>query len=710
MLVRSIPLALVVAVLGIATMHSPAIAGDFEVMGCQQEALGRWQGTLNHASVALGNPCAVWVRMGPSPAPAGAAGNWSFTAYPGTWVAGLRTRYTIAQGSGWVAGVADSGQWYLGGPLCVGVCTGAGQIELGNLHTESIAIQMFCQATACRADGLYASASLSDAVVVLHDPSSPTLGNVRGSLWTGDWQSGRRAVTFDADDSNTGIARARILIDGRVITERGGDCGPPTHPLCDPWPGGQLEVLTSDGIPDGSHQLTVQVLDRGGNVAAADRMVAIDNTPPAGPQDVTVVGGAGWRQANNVELIWKNPPQPGRAPIAGAVYRLCPVDGSTKCVDRTVSGPGLTSIKGLQVPASGEWILRLWLLDAAGNAREETAAPPIRLGLDEDAPEVAMSPLSSEDPTKVSIHASDRTSPLSRGEVELRREGTRTWHSMHGERTKAGFEARIADEELPDGRYEMRARVFDSAGNERSADRFTTGEPAQVTLPVRIRSRLVAGRSGRRICRGRGKRRHCRRRLNAKPSVRYRRPVRLRGRLTLPGRRPLSRTEVEVWEQVQLQGAPMRRLSSVRTSRTGRFRFRVPAGPARVIRFRYPGTKTIRPRNADVRLRVRASTSLRVSDRRVVNGEYVTFRGRVRGRPLPASGKLVELQAYSRGGWRTFAQPRASARTGRWAYRYRFQATRGRVQYRIRARVRQEATYPFHMGTSRPVHVTVVGL
>jgi hypothetical protein len=338
------------------------------------------------------------------------------------------------------------------------------------------------------------------------------------------------------------------------------------------------------------------------------------------------------------------------------------------------------------------------------------ASRPLRLGWDEDAPAVAMLPRSDDDPTRVEIQASDATSPLVRGELELRRHGTKTWHTMRGEPIDGGFEARIADEELPNGRYDMRVRVADSAENERSTDRLKTGEPAQVTLPVRTIARLVAGRKGRRICTGRGQNRRCRTRLVSRPGVRYRSRVTLLGRLTLPKRQPVAGTDLEVWEQIKLQGAPWRRVSTARTSRTGRFRFRASAGPARTIRFRYPGTRLIRPENAEVALRVRASTTLRVSDHRVVNGEYVTFRGRVRGRPLPASGKLVELQAYAGGAWRTFAQPRASAKDGRWAYRYRFQATRGRVRYRFRARVRQEADYPFHTGTSRRVRVTVVGL
>ena len=94
----------------------------------------------------------------------------------------------------------------------------------------------------------------------------------------------------------------------------------------------------------------------------------------------------------------------------------------------------------------------------------------------------------------------------------------------------------------------------------------------------------------------------------------------------------------------------------------------------------------------------------------MVNGEYVVFRGRLAGGWIPATGALVELQVYSRRDWRTFAQPRASQRTGRWAYRYRFETVRGRASFRFRARVRRQPGLPFVTGSSRSVRVRVHGL
>jgi hypothetical protein len=178
----------------------------------------------------------------------------------------------------------------------------------------------------------------------------------------------------------------------------------------------------------------------------------------------------------------------------------------------------------------------------------------------------------------------------------------------------------------------------------------------------------------------------------------------------MPGGNPLAGADIEVWQRVKLGGAQWQRISQVRTSGTGRFRYKALKGPSRTLRFRYPGTATIRARSTVVDLRVRAVTSLRVNRNRVVNGDEVRFHGRVKGRQSPEAGKLVYLQVFTRGRWSTFATPRANRITGRWSSTYRFTGTRGRVRYRFRALVPREASFPYETGWSHSVHVTVRGL
>jgi hypothetical protein len=107
-------------------------------------------------------------------------------------------------------------------------------------------------------------------------------------------------------------------------------------------------------------------------------------------------------------------------------------------------------------------------------------------------------------------------------------------------------------------------------------------------------------------------------------------------------------------------------------------------------------------------LKVGARSSIMARPRSVRNGQTTKFSGKLRGGFVPEGGKLVDLQAFFRGRWRSFATPRADRR-GKWRYRYRFGATRGLVTYRIRARIPHEAAYPFEAASSRVLKMQVRG-
>ena len=97
----------------------------------------------------------------------------------------------------------------------------------------------------------------------------------------------------------------------------------------------------------------------------------------------------------------------------------------------------------------------------------------------------------------------------------------------------------------------------------------------------------------------------------------------------------------------------------------------------------------------------------RPSRRLVRNGRGVTFRGRLRGGPRPRRRQADRPPGLLPGRLAHVRRPphRRSAADG--AYRYRFAATRGVVGYRFRARIRREAAYPYELGYSRVVRVTV---
>jgi hypothetical protein len=144
------------------------------------------------------------------------------------------------------------------------------------------------------------------------------------------------------------------------------------------------------------------------------------------------------------------------------------------------------------------------------------------------------------------------------------------------------------------------------------------------------------------------------------------------------------------------------------TGPNGRFRYVLRARRNRELVFRYGGSRRIGAAIAQFRLRVRAASSIQASRLRLRNGQQVTFTGRVRSRPLPATGKLIEIQAYFRGRWRTISTVRTN-RSGHWRFPYRFGATLGRVTYRFRAQLPVEGGYPFAAGHSRVARVVVIG-
>lgn len=565
------------------------------------------------------------------------------------------------------------------------------------INAPRVRIESRCGAGTCPRNGI-AAMRLRNVQVRVRDDVAPGLSRGRGALWQSDgWLSGTQLVGFDASDA-AGIRDAQVSVDGVRVATRSFPCDF-TRPA--PCGGAALdEPLNTTGWGgDGPHTLTLTATDAGGNPASVSRTVRVDNTAPDAPRDLVVDGGDGWRSRNAFDLRWANAPQ-SAAPIAGAEFELCPADGGAPCTRGRRDGADRRSIDDLTVPGPGEWVLKVWLRDAAGNEDARIAAAPVRLRYDDVSPDVAFRPLSAEDPTQVVAAVGDRGSGVASGIVEMRRRGAAAWAQLPATVEGSRLVARIDDERLGDGEFELRARVADHAGNERSTTSFDDGRPAVITLPLRLKTSLRAGVVLRRGGRAR---------LARRARVGYGRLVRVRGRLTSPEGNPLQGFEVQAFTQIRDGVTPPRLIATARTSKTGRFSFLVRKGPSRTIEIRYPGAAQVRSATRMLVLNVRARTTLRPSRRSLSTGETVRFRGRVLTGRIPQTGKLVELQVRARGRWRTFATTRTGPR-GTWRYGYRFDGTTGRVTYRFRARLPRESGYPFVTGASRVIRVKVRGL
>ena len=730
-------IALIIALILIAGAGAtPASAGLYQVYACHPDhgnVNNSWQSFSNRRGILVYAACTGHkYSLGPwdkglvtramvnrkdkrATIPRGAAARWKFTAPPGASLLSVNYIGSYCGKYGLTATLqADlfpMAWWY--DPKGVGRCSTTPRLHSTPLLLKTTAsLRTYCTGGRCAVGGgtPRAWATMRSIAVVVYDNTLPSITVTGGSGVATGWKRGTVDVQVRAFD-NTGVRYARI--DGAGVTHAESEA------TCDytrPAPCTDLVTdlnVNTRTVPDGAQPFVLHAQDTAGNWGTQPVTLKVDNTAPGPPINLATVGGTQWRSSNSFAVQWRNPSQTGTAPIAGVRAAVCPasadIEDWTNCLTGQPASPS-GELAGIEVPRSGMWVARVWLQDEAGNEDRQTAQS-VQLNFDDTPPVVGIAPMDTADPTRIDVRASDPTSPLVQTELEARRSGDPAWITLPTTATPTGFASRLDDETLPDGRYELRARVVDSAGNERSTTRELSGDVALRTVPLRVNTHLIAGEL--RIVKGRrtrGGRRRTRRVIIRRPMVRFGRTMPIHGRLTSAGDNAIANAALEVWERLHLRGATSRRVAVIGTDKSGRFTFRALPGPSRTLRFRYPGTTIVRARATEVELRVKAASTIGVSRRRVVNGEDIVLRGRVRGGPLPSVGKLLQLQAYSRGRWLTFATPRADGRTGRWFYRYRFTATRGTVRYRFRARIPQENGFPYAAGVSRSVRVLVRGL
>ncbi len=178
------------------------------------------------------------------------------------------------------------------------------------------------------------------------------------------------------------------------------------------------------------------------------------------------------------------------------------------------------------------------------------------------------------------------------------------------------------------------------------------------------------------------------------------------GRLTATGGVPIGAARVNVLAKPDYAGARTAAMASVATNGEGRFAMRLPADvSSRTLRFEYSDDVDSPPVvTKTLTLTVRAGIHLDVTPRTTNVGRTIHFSGRLRGRPIPAGGKLLVLEARSPGGaWLEFDVIRSDAR-GRLLASYRFKFP-GPAHYQFRVLCEAEADYPYATGASNVVGV-----
>src|SRR3954454_22275734 len=535
------------------------------------------------------------------------------------------------------------------------------------------------------------------------------------ALARGDWVGGTQPLTYDASD-NVGVSAAQAVASGQSGGTEQRPCalaspdGAFANAVPCPNGPGHIDVATKR-LPEGTQALAVQAQDTAGNTGTSPQVVArIDNTAP-GRVDVGVVDGEAWRNTNDFAVAWANPPENDRALIVAAAYKLCAAGGGG-CTRGEQASAGIARF-GVQAPSPGEWTLSLWRRDAAGNEAEDAASVPVTLRYDPEAPQLGFEPSPASDPTLVSVHVTDQVSRVADGTIEISREGSNTWQTLATQKDASRLVARIDDAALPAGTYVLRATAHDQAHNEASTDRRVDGQRMVLSLPLRIVSTMQAGvqhdRIVRRTIRRRGRRRQVRPRvteLRSATRVQFGQRVKIIGRLANRDGQGIAGAEIQVLSRSPVSAEQL--VAVLRTDGAGGYSYTATGSMDRTLCFAYGGSPLMLPAQSEVSLAVAAASSIRVSRRRVLNGQAVTFAGRLRTLPVLPSGKLVEMQVRVSGRWQTFRTARTDP-AGRWAIRYRFKRTRGVQRYRFRLALPPEAGYPFGAGASRSLTVRVRG-
>lgn len=365
--------------------------------------------------------------------------------------------------------------------------------------------------------------------------------------------------------------------------------------------------------------------------------------------------------------------------------------------------------------------------DFAGNPSAEQSA---KVRIDVTAPTGSFEAIDANDPRRFVADVQDVASGVAGGTIQLRAPGS-DWKSLDTTYDNAGhLVATVSDDaQLPDGVYEARALVSDQAGNQGVVTTRSDGSPMQVAFPLRRPVALAVSTQLQAVaaCRSvtvkslrhgkiiRRKVEVCRR--TKVPSAKRGKSLVLLAGVTKKqylfvqlhdsAGNPIKNAAITIADQPRTVGEFTER-AHLATNANGTIVYPIaPDGPSRTIRAAFDGTDQMKPASGDVSVLVPARTTIRVTPTRARRGQKATFTGQLAGGYVPPAGKLVNLQVFFRGRWRTFATSRTNAK-GAWRYGYRFTARYLRpLSYRFRAVVPREQAYPFEDGISKQVKVNV---
>ena len=551
-------------------------------------------------------------------------------------------------------------------------------------------------------------AGVRGMTLTLEDPARP-VAVLDGAFRSGAWLRGTQAFGWRTTDLGSGLRYAETVVDGatRASTEHACEI----DRIAGQWRGKKMQPCrtAADGshsldtgrLSDGPHEVTGCAVDFAGNRGcSAPATLRVDNTAPSAPRGLAVLGGEEWRSANSFDLSWTNPGQGVASPVSAVRYRVTG-PGSYDTGIRTIAAT--EALSGLGVPTAGIYRFTAWLVDAAGN-EDATSAAAATLRLDDVDPVAFLLHPEEDTPELLRATVGDEHSGPAGGVISYRRQGGGDWRDLptrfDPDGATAMLSATFPSDDLPPGRYDVRTRVRDLAGNEAVSDRRPDGTRLVLKAPLkeetRLEARLVGPRSSGRSIR-----------------VPFGRPAKIRGRLTGDGGRGVGGKTVVVTERPGSGSRSGRSVRLLKTGSDGGFAMRLGPGTSRRVTASFAGDRrSSGSLAASMRLGVRGSLSFTARPLRLRTGQRIRFRGRVRSGAArhPSRGSVVAVRYFERSArsWRPVLVTRTD-RFGRFRAAYRFRYITGRAKIRLRASLLPAQDFPYLPADSRPVTVRVHG-
>ena len=254
--------------------------------------------------------------------------------------------------------------------------------------------------------------SAANVTVRVFDSSVPSIEPRHGSLWSTGWHRGVEDAWSTYRD-NVGVMITRLWVDYglrdnqdyRLATWPAGvRCDFTRRRPCSDIDPGSLGLDTRT-LADGEHYIRIEAVDTAGNVNGIDRMISVDNTVPARPSGCrsTAAKGGGRRTAS----ASTGAPSVTEPPLSTRRTTACVLQRVARASKGVKTGAVTGGLDDVRVPRPGDYELRAWLEDAAGNQDPERSAGPVHLRFDDVAPKLVFDRPSRRDPALLSARVTD---------------------------------------------------------------------------------------------------------------------------------------------------------------------------------------------------------------------------------------------------------------------------------------------------------------